>query len=562
MSYRKLLVIGLDGAPYPLIRNWVQAGYLPNLARLIDQGSFGVLQSTMPVHSPTAWASFMTGLNPGNHGVFDFVKREKDSYQFRFVRADQIGGISLWRLLSSYGRQVAVMNVPMTYPPESVNGYLISGLGTPIYATYTYPPEMTEELNAMGYRVNKDEFFTPGKEDEWLADIYNTSKRRAETAVRLISEKPWDFFMVVFRNTDEICHFFWHHMDETHPLHDPHAPDKYKNAIRDFYQQVDIWVGELLQAAGENVNVLIMSDHGAGPLYQDVFLNEWLWQNGWLHLNEVTSGTQVGHTVFRLLGITRQNISHILKRLRLQRLEVDVKKYLGDRIQLLPRDERLELSTAVDWTQTKAYSFGYYGQIYINLRGREPQGIVEPGEEYEKLCQDIANQLRVIVDPTDDLPLIDQIYFRNDLYKGDHLEDAPDLLCVMRGFTYITRKGYEFATRRGMLFAQPYTNETGSHRLEGILIASGPDICKPKTLRTSDIQDLAPTCLHLLGCPVPSNMDGKVISDILSTSFQTNHPIQYINYPYSDRLENTSVAWNDEMEKEITEQLRKLGYIG
>ncbi|MCL4262547.1 MAG: alkaline phosphatase family protein [Anaerolineae bacterium] len=561
MSFRKLLVIGLDGAPYPLIRDWAQAGYLPNLARLIEQGSFGILRSTMPVHSPTAWASFMTGLNPGNHGVFDFVKREKDSYQFRFVRANQIGGVSLWRWLSMHGRQVGIMNVPMTYPPEPVNGYLISGLGTPNYVTYTYPPELTDELKAQGYRVNKDAFFKPGKEDEWLADIYDTSARRTQTAVRLLKEKPWDFFMMVFRNTDEICHFFWHHMDETHPSHNPQAPERYKNAIRDFYQQVDTWVGELVQTAGEDINILVMSDHGAGALYKDVFLNEWLWQKGWLHLKEEMAGNHLGQTTFRHLGITRQNISNALTRLHLHRVEVEIKKRLGDRIQLLPRDERLELTTAVDWTRTKAYSFGYYGQIYINLRGREPQGIVEPGEEYEKLCQEIANHLRDIVDPADGRPLIDHIYFRKDLYHGSHLQEAPDLLCVMRNFTYITRKGYEFAARRGALLSQPYTHETGSHRLEGILIASGPDIGRTNMLPVS-IQDLAPTCLHLLGCPVPSSMDGKVVTDILSASHQTYYPIQYADYPHLEHVEDDQSVWNDEMETEITEQLRKLGYMG
>mgnify|MGYP000272711237 CR=1 FL=1 len=273
MSLRKTLVIGLDGAPFELIEKWSASGELPNLAKLIDKGCFSVLRSTIPVHSPTAWASYITGVNPGKHGVFDFVRREEDSYQLRVIRADQYAGASLWRLLSEHGRTVGVMNVPMTYPPEPVNGFLLTGLGTPDYVPYSYPPEMSEELNEQGYRVNKKFFFTPDRQDEWLEDIHAITEIRGETAVRLMQEQPWDFFMVVFRNSDEICHFYWHHMDETHPEHDPQAPAQYKMAILDLYKHIDRWVGHIIETAGEECNIIIMSDHGAGPLYKDVFLN-------------------------------------------------------------------------------------------------------------------------------------------------------------------------------------------------------------------------------------------------------------------------------------------------
>ncbi len=556
----KLLVIGLDGAPYPLIQAWSAAGYLPNLAHLIANGSFGVLRSTIPVHSPTAWASFITGLNPGKHGVFDFVRREAGSYHLRYLRANQIEGTSLWRLLSQHGYQVGVMNVPMTYPPEPVNGFLISGLGTPSYVAYTYPPELSGLLHEQGYRVNKDEFYQPGHEDEWLADIYDTSQRRAEMTVRLLQEKPWDFFMIVFRNTDEICHFFWRYMDETHPDHDPDAPARFKTAIRDYYQRVDGWVGDILGTAGPDVNVVIMSDHGAGPLYKDVFLNEWLWQQGWLQFRAGSPAQQASHSLARRLGLTRKNISDTLTRLHLHRVEVLIKKALGDRIQVLPRDERPEFTTAIAWPQTSAYSFGYYGQIFINLKGREPEGIVAPGAEYEALRQEIAQRLRQLVDPADGQPVVDQIFFKEALYHGPHLDEAPDIVCLMRGLTYITRKGYEFAAERGVLFRAPYTHESGSHRLEGILIAAGPDIAAGQTLPEHPIYDLTPTLLHLLHCPVPTTMDGQVITEILASQFQEQHPIQY-SEETGDGREVNEDAWDEAAEAEITERLKSLGYL-
>lgn len=559
MSIHKCLVIGIDGAPHPLIERWAAAGQLPNLARLIQKGSFGVLRSTIPVHSPTAWASFITGLNPGQHGVFDFVRREKGSYRLGVVRADQYPGASVWRLLSDHNRRVGVMNVPMTYPPEPVNGFLVSGLGTPDYSRYTYPPELQEELELHGYRVNKKFFFTRDRQDEWLDDIFAMTEKRGEAALRLMEQKPWDFFMVVFRNSDEICHFYWHHMDETHPHHDPDAPARYKTAILDLYRQIDGWVGRLAAAAGDDVNIVVVSDHGAGPLYRDVFLNEWLWQKGWLALNQNAAEQRGWQQAAARIGLTRARISDTLTRLNLHRLEVAIKRVLGDRIYILPRDERPEFHNAIDWARTQAYSFGYYGQVFINLKGREPMGIVDP-EDYEPLRDEIIRHLVDLTDPEDGQPVVDRVYKKEELYHGDYLADAPDLLMIMRGLTYITRMGYEFAGRRGVLFREPYTDETGGHRLEGILIAAGPDI-RQSALDDRDIVDVPPTLLHLQGCPIPSYMDGQSIAEILDTRFLAEHPAVLIEADIRPRGE-VAGSWDAAAEADVTERLKQLGYLG
>lgn len=557
-----MVVIGLDGAAYPLIKRWTESGDLPNLARLIERGNFNVLKSTIPVHSPTAWSSFFTGLNPGQHGVFDFVRRDEDSYQLRVVRANEIKGTSLWKLLGQNGARVGIMNVPMTYPPEPVNGYLISGLGTPDYVPYTYPPELTEELNTAGYRVNKKFFYTPGRDDEWLQDLTHVTNQRGKTAVELLKEKPWDFFMVVFRNTDEIGHFFWRHMDDSHPNHDPAAPAHYKTAILDLYRQVDHWVGEIVAAVGPGTNILVMSDHGMGPLYRDVFINEWLWEKGWLKLKEEASAKKQGHSLMRRLGITRKNISDTLTRLNLHRVEVLIKKVLGDRIQVLPRDERPEFVNAIDWSQTQAYSFGYYGQIFINLKGREPEGIVEP-DDYDRLREEIVRELYELKDPEDEQPVVDKVYRREELFHGQSLEQAPDLLTIMRDLTYITRKDYEFASERGILFRHPYTDESGSHHLDGILITAGPAVQAQQTsLPTAPhIPDLTPTILHLMNCPVPETMDGKVLEALLTAEYMKNNLIRFTADSGESRSDKDD-HWNEDAEAEVMERLKKLGYLG
>jgi predicted AlkP superfamily phosphohydrolase/phosphomutase len=554
------LVIGLDGATLDLIGPWAQAGYLPHLAHIMQAGCHGVMRSTIPVHSPTAWSSFMTGTNPGKHGVFDFVKRQPNSYRLRVVRSSNIRGPSLWQLLSHYGHRVAVMNVPMTYPPQPVNGFMVSGLGTPDYKPFTYPPDMSDDLRARGYRVNKEKFYHPADKEAWLADIYDTSEKRARIALELMAEHEWDFFMLVFRNTDELAHFFWSYMDPSHPEHDPNADERYRRAILEYYQRVDEWIGQLVEAAGPNTNVFIVSDHGAGPLYKDVFLNEWLIQKGWLTLKKASLPGKMISGVARRLGLTRANISSTLSALHLHCLEVVIKTVLGDRIEILPRDRRPEFVNAIDWSKTKAYSFGYYGQIFINLEGREPQGIIAPGKEYENLRNEIIQELLRLKDPEDGLPVVDQVLKREELFEGPHVSDAPDLLTIMRGLSYMTRKGYEFSEERGRIFRRPYTYESGSHRLEGILLACGPHITSGKKLADVKISDFAPTLLYLSDCPIPPEMDGRVLTEMISPQYALQHQV-VIKSPEAVEKQ-VDAGWEPDEEEEIKERLRGLGYLG
>jgi predicted AlkP superfamily phosphohydrolase/phosphomutase len=166
-----------------------------------------------------------------------------------------------------------------------------------------------------------------------------------------------------------------------------------------------------------------------------------------------------------------------------------------------------------------------------------------------------------IADPADNLPVIDRLYTREELFEGPHVPDAPDLLAIMRDFTYMTRKGYEFAASRGTLFREPYTKESGSHRLEGILIGAGPDIAGPTALDAFDIQDLTPTILHLQQCPIPRYMDGRLISPFFAPQYLADHEPAFEERPITVRTD-VSAAWSDAEEAEITERLKNLGYLG
>lgn len=562
----RTLILGLDGATLDLALPWSKAGHLPNLHQLMQAGSYGPLRSVMPVLSSAAWVSFMTGMNPGKHGVYDFVQRDLTTYRQYLVRGGTAIQVpSLWKLLSQAGKRVGVVNVPMTWPPEPVNGALITGLGTPDYRPLAYPAELDERLRGGGYRANKRVHYAPGREQAFLDEVYAITDLHAHAALELAAAGDWDFFMHVVRDPDEMAHFFWRYMDPSHPAHDPATAARFGSAILDYYRHIDGWVGRFVESAGPGVDVIVVSDHGSGPLYKDVMLNGWLQQMGYLHLR--TSVPPAASLTQRLaqVGVNRQRISRTLRGAGLGRVERWIKDCLGDRIQILPASAREEISDRVDWSRTRAYSFGYHGQIYINLQGREAEGIVPP-TAYAELCSAISDDLRSLVDPADGLPVVSAVYHKEEIFAGPALDAAPDLTVIMRDLAYITRQGYDLAGPDGALFATPHTHESGSHRELGLVIAAGPSFALlGYRADPASLMDIAPTVLHLHDLPVPATMDGSVLTDRLVAGLAER----------SVRAEGTAdelaaapavprpadAGAEDDGDAVIWEQLRGLGYV-
>lgn len=550
----KVLIIGLDGATLDLIKPWAENGLLPNLANIMKNGDYGKLLSVEPVVSAPAWVTFMTGTNPGKHGIYDFVYREDNSYRLRPTNRTHIKTPTLWTILSQLGSKVGVVNVPMTYPPEAVNGFMVSGLGTPNYKTFTYPPELSEELINRGYRVNRKMYYPENDLDGFLEDTFDLIESIHQTTKELISEHPWDLFMVVFRDTDDVSHGFWHYMDTSHPKHVPNSP--YQNTILRLYQQLDNYIGELVTLAGDETNVIIMSDHGFGPQYKDVYLNEWLRREGYL----ATKHVPPQHSAFSKLGITRSNISKWLRKAHLGKVESLIKDILGDKIEILPKTSFPDFSEGIDWEHTKAYSYGYQGQIYINLAGREPHGIVKPGDEYNALINEISQKLMELTDPDDGKPVVDNILRASELYTGDYQSKAPDLVLVMRGHTYITRLGYELGSISGSIFENSPVNETGGHMPDGVLITQGPAFKNHgREAKTAWLGDITPTVLHIMGCPIPDWMDGRVLIERLNSEYAQKE-ITITDSPFVVSIHDKN-ALSDEEENEIMKRLSDLGYL-
>jgi predicted AlkP superfamily phosphohydrolase/phosphomutase len=554
----RVLVVGLDGATLDLIEPWAACGVLPTFRRLLDEGAWGPLRTTIPPITGPAWTSFATGKNPGKHGLFDFLGRRPGSYKLVSFNATHRHGASLWGLLSQAGKKVGVLNVPLTYPPEPVNGFLITGLLTPPDARdHCYPTTILRELcqAVPGYVVQPaGNFDAYGREMELIRVAQGMTKMRMEAASYLMQTLDWDFFMVVFMATDILQHALWHLMDPTHAKHDATVVPALENAIQDCYKQIDGCLGEFLATIDEDTYLMIMSDHGFGPLEKYLHMNTWLWRQGFLKLKSKPF-TWAKRTLFQA-GITPLSVYRLLRRVRqagsvaqtVRRRKEGVRRLL-DRWFLSFED--------VDWSQTRAYSVGNVGPIFVNLRGREPEGIVEPGEEYEEVLEELMQALCRSQDPATEQPMIETVYRRDEIYSGPHLDEAPDLFCIPRDLRYNAFGSLQFPSN---MWLETTFDRTGGHRMDGMLVLKGPGVRPGHRLDSAKIVDLAPTILALMGVPILSDMDGQVLQDIFTDDFRASLETSLDLEVPREHHRPTELSAEDE--EAVRERLKGLGYLG
>ncbi len=555
---RKVFVVGLDGGTLDLIGPWARDGVLAVFKRLLGEGAWAPLRTTIPPITGPAWTAFATGKNPGKHGLFDFVGRRADSYRLVSFNATHRDGASLWGLLSHAGKRVGVLNVPLTYPPEPVNGFLISGMLTPPDAEdYCYPATIGPELREAvpGYVVQPaGNFDAHGREMELIRVVGEMTEMRMEATRHLMQNTDWDLFMVVFMATDIVQHAFWHFMDPAHTEHDDAAMPALRDAIQDCYRQIDRYLGELLSMMDDDTYVMIMSDHGFGPLERYFHVNTWLWRRGFLCLNS-TPFTWTKRALFQM-GVTQLNVYRLLRRLRQARNVAQTVRRRKEEVRSLL--DRWFLSFEdVNWSQTRAYSVGNVGPIFVNLRGREPKGIVEPGKAYEDVLEELTQALYQLRDPATNQPMIDKVYRREEIYTGPHLHEAPDLFCMPRNLRYSAFGLLQFPSNKWL---EPTFDRTGGHRMDGVLILRGPGVRPGYRLDSANIVDLAPTILALMGVPIPSDMDGQVLESLLTDDFRASLKITTSPEVVAEHYRPTELSAEDE--EAVLQRLRGLGYLG
>jgi predicted AlkP superfamily phosphohydrolase/phosphomutase len=556
---RRVMLIGFDGATLDLIQPWAEAGILPTFQRLMTQAAWGSLQSTMPPVTPAAWSSLATGMNQGKHGLFDFFGHQMGSYETYLVNATHRHGASLWRLLSEARRRVTVFNVPATYPPEPVNGLMVSGLLTPTHATdATWPAELLPELKQAvpGFSFYPPGIFSQGQEVDFVQDVLNWDRMTLQATEFLMKRQNWDFLFTVFIGVDVISHFMWRHMvtaGASAPTNDPETKKILSEAIQSVYRQADEILARLLATADDDTYVAVVSDHGFGPLDYYMHLNAWLEQTGYLKFKR-TLPVQLKALAYRL-GLTPLPILELLRLLHLGGQVQQTASQHNAWLKSLVKKAFLSLAD-VDWSRTTAYSAGYGGPIFVNLKGREAQGTVEPGADYEALLARLTADLKSLRQPDTNAPFMGEIYRPQDLYSGPYTSLAPDLLAVPRDWCNQGYGVHDFASNRWL---EPSPDRTGTHRMNGIFFLHGPDVKPGPSVEGASLWDVAPTILALMGVPIPQNMDGHVLSSAISETLLTQ-----LSISYSEAVDDTpslSPEMNSEEERIIRERLEALGYV-
>jgi len=554
----KVLVIGLDGATFDLITPWAADGDLPTFSHLMREGAHGSLRSTIPPMTAPAWTSFATGTNPGKHRLYDWIAREPDSYRFSPVTALDGAAPTIYTLLSQAGRRVCTLNVPMTYPPIPVNGVMVSGMPAPsTQNTITYPADLFQEIlqNVGDYVLYPDpgQAYSESGVDAFLDHLYRTTDVRVRTFDYLRGREAWDFAMLVFNGTDTICHALWKFMDREHPLHDPSRYAKYGSAIRNYYRLIDKHLARMVDTLDDDTTLVIMSDHGFGPFHKFIHVNNWLMQQ---ELMRIRPGLRprLKASLFQL-GFAPMNVYNLFMRVGLGGLKREVVRGQGQGLL-----KTLFLSFEdVDWSRTVAYSLGNIGQIYVNLAGREPLGRVKPGAEYEQVRENIIARLWELRDPETGEGVVEAVFRREEIYSGDQVKHAPDILFLPRRLEYFGFGEYEFGSHK--IIEAMQRGISGTHRMNGIFLAYGRGIQPGVHVKDAQIVDLAPTILHLMGEPIPEHMDGGVLHEILHGDIQPAQRTAQIG-EWNSQPGGDNGALTEEEKQALTDRLRSLGYVG
>lgn len=554
---KKLFVLGLDGATFDLISPWVKEGLLPNFAHLMQTGAWGELRSTLHPLSPPAWTSFMTGKNPGKHGIYDFVVHKPQSYELLYTNGGMRKGATIWRLLSDACKKVIVVNVPMTYPPEEVNGINVSGFDAPgIDSNFVYPARVYQEIqNTLGEYILRD--YAQGHNPAtFLKQIHTTLDFQKKLLFYMMKHYEWDFYMTVFNALDLVQHGYWQYMDESFTSITPEDRVLYGSAIKDMYIKADGILGEVLAALPEESDFMILSDHGAGRCRKAVFMNKWLESQGLLRYCK--SGKRVSP-----LKLAHQGIKRIFSTSQLD--------WLKRTFPLLRQRVKSHLVfSEIDWRNTKVYCFGREStNLFINLKGRFPTGIVTPGQEYEDLRNELIDKLMELRDPESGEVVVDKVLKSEEVYHGGCLDSAPDLLVTWKNGEYTSWPGYDDKNCSIFESALDHSDfnewsglkKGGNHRPNGIFIMNGQEINTNLEILGAEIIDLAPTTLFTMGAPIPSDMDGKVLTASFNHAYIQSKSPEFCEAGVSHPAQPPAFNYTEQQAKQIEERLRNLGYI-
>ncbi|MBI2529688.1 MAG: alkaline phosphatase family protein [Candidatus Diapherotrites archaeon] len=516
---RKLAIIGLDGASFRFIKPLIEQNKLPNIAKLMRNGSFGALRSTIPPITACAWLSFMTGKNPANHGAFDFRTynlHKYSCYDEEFVNSADFRGTTIFDFLSAENKSVCAIKVPLTYPPWKINGIMVSGYPAPTKgAIVTYPPELNGEINK-NFRLQGNPHYD--------------SKYTFEIAMHAIEKINPELLCVVFSEIDWIEHWHWGKKD---------------NEIEHAYITADGMIGRIIDALPD-ADFVIMSDHGAGATPPHNFnTNYFLRQIGLLDAKGKGKIAKVAGNLTFLGVVAFTEFARSFKDA--------IKRFLPKGMQE-GISATMQSTSSINWANTKAYRVPMYlaDGIEINLKGRQPLGIVEKGE-YEELRNKIIAELKNARNPKTNEPIVKEIYKKEEVYSGKYIESRTPDIVFLYNENYMGGSALD-----GLISKTPWflrRRIPGGHAMDGIFIASGAGIKANNEISGAKIEDVAPTVLHMLNMPVDEGMDGRALEEI----FENKREIKKKKYGTEGGGAEAKLSAQDE--EAVKQRLKALGYM-
>lgn len=539
----KAAVIGLDGAAWHLLDPLIEAGLMPRLAALKAKGAWGSLRSTVPTYTPPAWTSAATGVNPGRHGIYGFVEGHAQAEHQSLSHSGKVRSPTIWEMANAQEARAGIYNLPLTYPPQPLDGWMVSGMMTPGYgerqrgfASWGSPHDGAElEAKilewAPGYVLDISANYEQDWRDEKLAiAALDSIHQRKVVLERLLATDPPDVLFSVQESPDRIQHVYYRYMDPSDVLYDTPQAKNIRPHVERCFAALDDIIGLLDDWAGDDGGVVLCSDHGFTAWEVTVHLNALLAQWGYFSLKPGTRAMQSG-VVRKLIPVAKR----VLPR-------------------KFARGAKAKSFAAINWSKTRAFASPIPQQgIYVNLKGRERFGIVD-ASELDAIKDDIARRLKEAVAP-DGEPFVDKVWRSEEAFHGDALDGAPDLLPVMRDHHY-ENSDEIFHTDA---FSNVSHMPRGVHHPDGVVIVSGPGVDAGERVDGS-VQDVTPTLLYLAGLKVPGGLDGTVLTDAFDQAHLKAKPVELIAPPSSERRDETS-PYSDEEEAMIEESLRGLGYL-
>lgn len=511
---KRVAVIGLDSVPPSLVFGEA-ANDLPNLRALAEHGLWGTLRSTDPPITIPAWATMTTGKDPGELGLYGFRNRFGHDYrEMSVANASHVEAPRVWDHLEATGRSSVLIGIPQTYPPIPHKGITVSGFPAPeSEIPHTFPPEVAEEVSriAGGSYITDLKGFRAVPRDELLADIRTMMERRFEVARTFLTTKPWDFFMLVETAPDRLHHCFWRYANSDHPAYEPGNP--YEGALREFYRLLDAAVGSLLALLDDQTTVLVVSDHGVRTMQGGVCINEWLMENGFLHLKEK------------------------------------------------PGADRAVTPDIIDWERTTAWSEGgYYARIFLNVKGREPHGVIG-SSEYEQFRDGLAERLLAMKGDRGE-PLANRVLKPEHVYR-DCRNVPPDLIVY---FDDLNRRSIGTVGHGAILVSgNDQGTDDANHDPDGIFVMTRMADLRSgraagKQVWGASCIDVTPTILHEYGLPIPSGVGGRIIH---ASQEELPGPTERSAAPAvtSCTTVREPQGYTREEEETIKKRLTELGYL-